>query len=294
MLRKPVAAFFPVSALALGLSFLLLCTPALGHDESTAPVPPPTLEKIADNVWVHKSHAYLKPWGNVLSQGMVVKTGNGVILIDTAWNDKDTDHLLDLIEETVGAAPKAAVVTHAHDDKMGGVGALNERGVPVVMHHWTMLDAPARGLALSTVPRSQVVFRNEADARRPARLALSADADEQPLTLTPFEGTADDGAGVVIHYPGPGHARDNIVVYYEPANILFGGCLIRHAGADSLGNTADGDVGQWAATTRNVAQTFPEAEIVIPSHGPAAGAELLAHTIAIAEQAAQKTRASRE
>ena len=294
MVRKPVAAFVPVGALAIALAVFLLCAPALAQEDAAEPASPPTLEKIADNVWAHKSYAFLKPWGNVMSQGMVVKTENGVILIDTAWNDKDTNHLLDLIEETVGAAPRAAVVTHAHDDKMGGVGALNAHGIPVVMHYWTMLDAPARGLALSTVPQSRVIFRNETDARQPVRLALAADTDEQVLALTPFEEPADDGASVVIHYPGPGHTRDNIVVYYEPANVLFGGCLIRHAITNSLGNTAHGDVGQWARTTRNAAQTFPEAKIVVPSHGPMAGAKLLGHTIAIADKAAQKTKASRE
>lgn len=86
-------------------------------------------------------------------------------------------------------------------------------------------------------------------------------------------------------YPGPGHTRDNIVVYYAPAKVLFGGCLIRPGGSDNLGNTADGDVAGWADAVRRVAAQFPEAEIVIPSHGPPGGRELLDHTIALAEAA---------
>ncbi|MHA7872001.1 MAG: MBL fold metallo-hydrolase, partial [Hyphococcus sp.] len=88
-----------------------------------------------------------------------------------------------------------------------------------------------------------------------------------------------------VFHPGPGHTRDNIVVYYEPAKVLFGGCLIRPDGSTNLGNTADGDVGNWANAVRNVAKQFPDAEIVIPSHGPMGRRALLDHTIALAEAA---------
>ena len=300
MSSKTNAALVPIAALTLALAVVLCSARALAQDEGEKPYSPPTLEKIADNVWVHKSYAFMGRWGLVLSHGMVVKTEGGVILVDTAWNDKDTHHLLGLIEEATGAAPKAAIITHAHDDKMGGMGALNERGVPTVMHHWTMLDGPARGLAASTVPQSRIVFENKenADADGPVRLVLGADGEEPALRLSPVDGATGENAarknnagdGVVIYYPGPGHTRDNIVVYYDTAKTLFGGCLIRHAITRSLGNTADGYVDRWARTTRKAAAAFPDAEIVIPSHGPAAGPELLGHTVSIA----QRTTASRD
>lgn len=88
-----------------------------------------------------------------------------------------------------------------------------------------------------------------------------------------------------VYHPGAGHTRDNIVVYFPPAKVLFGGCLIRPGDASSLGNTADGDVANWASAVRNVASAFPEAEIIIPSHGAMGGRELLDHTIALAEAA---------
>lgn len=244
---------------------LLMISAANAEDRSASP---PSLEKIADNVWVHKSYMHVKPWGLILSQGMVVKTSAGVFLVDTAWNNSDTEDLLDLIVDEIGETPKAAIITHAHDDKMGGVGALNKRGVPTIMHHWTERDAPKRGLEVSSLSQSKTFYKDE-------------NIPAEPIRVT-------DREGLFIHYPGPGHTRDNIVVYFEPARVLFGGCLIRPRDVRGLGNTADGSVSEWAATTRNVANTFPDAEIVIPSHGPMAGRALLSHTAALAEKAVAK------
>ena len=233
-----------------------------------APLPPPSLERVAENVWVHKSYRVIKPWGPILSQGMIVRTGAGVILIDTAWDDADTEDLLAMIAEAVGAAPKAAVATHAHDDKMGGVKALKQAGVETYALAASNEDAPGRGL-------------------EPAEHALDLPVGAQ--AATPFPGAP----GLSVFYPGPGHTRDNIVVYYEPAQVLFGGCLIRPGGVRNLGNTADGNAPSWAASVRNVAAMFPDAAVVIPSHGPKGGRDLLDHTVALADGAAAR-RAERD
>ncbi|MBB5517589.1 subclass B1 metallo-beta-lactamase [Amphiplicatus metriothermophilus] len=224
--------------------------------------PAPSLEPAGENVWIHKSYAVIEPWGPVLSQGLVVRTEAGVTLVDTAWNDADTEALLALIEDALGEKPSLAVLTHAHADKMGGSGALEKAVIASLAHALSNADAPVRGLA---------------PARRgePAAPGEALSAPEIP----------DD---LVVFYPGPGHARDNIVVYHRPSKVLFGGCLIRPADASSLGNTADADIANWANAVRAVAARFPEAETVIPSHGSAGGRALFDHTIALAETAANE------
>ena len=221
-------------------------------------LPEPALEKIAEGVWIHKSYGMAGKWGKVLSQGLVVKNDGGVFLVDTAWNDADTEKLLKLIEAETDELPKAAIVTHAHADKMGGMGALHAHDIKTFAHAFSNEDAPARGLAPATTG-----------------LSLSENAADASL-----------GDGLTILYPGAGHTRDNTVVYYAPAKVAFAGCLIRPGEAKDMGNTADGDVGHWAQAVRNVADAFPDAEIVIPSHGPMGGRELLDHTIELAEAAA--------
>lgn len=231
---------------------LLLLTGCASHLKSAAPeASPPTLEPVATNVWVHQSYAYVPPWGDVLSQGLVVKDGEHVYLVDSAWTDEDTALLLTQIEKVAGAPVSTAVVTHAHSDKMGGMSTLDARGVTTFALPETNEDAPARELL-------------------PAQRTVSEDERLGPLE---------------IFHPGPGHTRDNIVVYHSASKILFGGCLIRPAAATDLGNTADGDVRRWADSVRAVAARFPEATVVIPSHGAAGGRELLDHTIALAEAA---------
>lgn len=254
------------------LSLLVLNAGAVAasdpHQNKSAPAP--SLEKLADGLWLHKSYEVIEPWGPVLSQGLVLKTDLGVTLVDTAWNNTDTEELLDIIAREAGSKPTRAIVTHAHRDKMGGMAALRDAGVETYAFTMTNKDAPARSLTPA---------QNDLDLPAPSSPAtlLFGDLDPRNPSVAPmFE----------LYYPGPGHTRDNIVVYYAPAKILFGGCLIRPGGAANLGNIADGDVEHWAQTVRNVAAAFPEAEIIVPSHGNPGGRELLDHTIALAQEAA--------
>ena len=243
----------------------LSCASAPNHAQGEA-LPPVSLDTIADGVWVHRSYRVIEPWGLVLSQGLVVRTEGAVLLVDTAWTDSDTATLLHRIEEAAGTPPDRAVVTHAHADKMGGVAALTAAGVRVYATLMTNRDARRRGLT-------------------PA-----------PGVLAPFEAAGEPGvytfgdatappSPIEIFYPGPGHTRDNIVVYYAPANVLFGGCLIRPGRSKSLGNTADANIAHWGLAVRAVKARYPNAKVVIPSHGPIGGPELLDHTIALAEAA---------
>jgi len=220
---------------------------------------PPAIEPLADNLWIHKSYRDIPPWGPILSHGLIVRSEDEVVLVDSAWTDEETRTLLDLIDAKIGAAPARAVVTHAHDDKMGGVGALHAAGVVTIALDLTNRDAPGRGL----VPAVE-------------SLAL-APGDAFPLTKD-----------IEIFYPGPAHTRDNIVVYHGPTRTLFGGCLVRPGRASTLGNTADADVSNWAAAARALKTRYPDAAVVIPSHGPPGGPDLLDHTIALAEAAGDK------
>ncbi|MEM9495355.1 MAG: subclass B1 metallo-beta-lactamase [Pseudomonadota bacterium] len=235
----------------------------------------PVLEAIADGVWVHQSWTMIKPWGLILSQGLVIETSDGAVLVDTAWNDADTDDLARLVREETGMALRAGVVTHAHDDKMGGVGALTRVGVPTYAHPMSNEDAPARGLM-------------------PAAHTLALGAIGDAVSINDVLGvTGDDAPVITAFYPGTGHTRDNIVVHVKTtdgADIIFGGCLIRPRGAGSLGNTADGDVPHWAVAARLVAERFPDATIVVPSHGKTGGRDLLTRTVTLGRAAAEKQK----
>ena len=112
-------------------ALLCACTTRSDHKVSSSKLPEPTLEKIADGVWIHKSYEIIEPWGPILSQGLVVQpyASADILLIDTAWTNADTENLIALIKSELGAIPATAIITHAHNDKMGGIETLHKYGV---------------------------------------------------------------------------------------------------------------------------------------------------------------------
>lgn len=240
------ALLFWFAALTLSCATTSSPAPFVSKDVRVTP--------LASNVWMHTSYEEIAPWGRIPTNGLVVVGTDAVVLVDTAWSDAQTAKVLAWARHTLGRPITHAVLTHAHRDKMGGVGALHDAGVETWAAPQTNLDALQRGLV-------------------PARKALAFDASH----------VASLPAGLVAFDPGPGHTRDNIVVAH--GDVLFGGCLIRPPGAKGLGNTADADVGHWDEAVRAVARRFARATIVVPSHGPPAGAELLTHTIELVERA---------
>lgn len=216
--------------------------------------PPVTVEPLAPNVWLHTSYTILPDAGAFPSHGLIVRTAEQVVLVDTAWNAEQTRELLRWTQEHLSASIDVAIVTHAHDDKMGGLPALHKANVETYALDLSNRDAPMRDLM-------------------PARHDLALE-----------EGVATFAGGAVeVFYPGPGHTVDNVVVYIKEASLLFGGCLIRPGESSSLGYTADADVEHWDDAVRNVQERYAGARIVVPSHGAPAGPELLDHTLALVD-----------
>ena len=147
------------------------------------------------------------------------------------------------------AKPSVAVLTHAHEDRLGGIHEIHRRGIRTLSSRLTADLAKQQGLE---VP--QQTFD-----------------DKQNLSL--------GGRTIQVQYPGPGHTRDNIVVWIPDRNVLFGGCLIKAAQAKDLGNTKEADLQQWPRTVEKVHQEFKQARIIIPGHGDPSGIEAITRTL---------------
>lgn len=228
-------------------------TPASQSKPQEVPV---SFTLLNQGVWMHTSMKHMEKWGHVPSNGLIVEKGDFSILVDTAWNDAQTAQIISWAKDTLKKPIRWAVFTHAHDDKMGGVAALRRQGVVTYAAADSNQVAPQRGLT-------------------PAAHDLLFDAQHSTTFLDPL----------VIFDPGPGHTLDNIVVGLPAQGIVFGGCLIRPAESMSLGNTADGDISHWKTAVLAVAQRFPRALQIIPSHGPPAGRELFTLTAQLADEA---------
>ncbi len=92
------------------------------------------------------------------------------------------------------------------------------------------------------------------------------------------------GRSFTAYYPGEGHTRDNIVVWFPEARLLYGGCLVKSTEATDLGNVTEANLAAWPVTLRNVSRKFPRPRYVIPGHQSWASTESLQHTVELLER----------
>ena len=218
-----------------------------------------TFSRLADDVWMHSSRIDLPGIGPIVSNGMLVIDGERSVLIDTAWTDDQTAQILRFADEVLGKPVYRAVITHAHQDKIGGIAALHAAGVETWAHPLTNQLAPENGF-------------------EPARHTFTFADDGWALR------GADAFVGLAIYFPGGGHTRDNIAVGLPARGIAFGGCLIKGSDASTLGNLTDADVANYANAARRFGQAYPTATTIVMSHSAPEGRAAIARTIELAEE----------
>lgn len=209
--------------------------------------------QIRDDVWVHTSWHVLPGNRRFPSNGLLVRDGDALVLVDTAWGVAPTAQLLDWIDRTLRLPVKYAVATHFHDDRVGGWPALAARGIPLRLTPQTLALARAEN---NPVPDT---------AELPALAAGAA------LRLGPIE----------LFHPGHAHSADNLVVWLPDARLLFGGCAVKSHTATAIGNVADADPASWQRAITQLRTRYPQVERIVPGHQDSGGAELLEHTLAL-------------
>ena len=214
---------------------------------------PVVLQKIADGVWVHTSNYTVPGRKPIPSNGMVVEDGDELIMVDTAWGEMATKSLLEKIKADIGKPVTKLIVTHHHLDKMAGVDVMEFAGAQVFTHPLTPIKAVNAGYP---VPNTSVAALKEARSRTKV-------------------GTVE------IAYPGAAHAEENLVVYIPGQKILYGGCAIKGAEANSMGNLSDADIKAWPASLNWVKATYPETKTVVPGHGKGSDLRLIDKTLAM-------------
>jgi metallo-beta-lactamase class B len=192
------------------------------------------------------------------ANGMYVLTADGAVLIDSPWDTTQTHILLGAIRAQHGMEVRLCVATHAHEDRTGGFDQLRRWGIPTYT---------------SAATRAQCIVH------------------ENPLPQHVFLGDTTvviGGVQLDWHYPGPGHTRDNIVVWLPAQRILYGGCLVKSVESGGLGNIADADVPAWPATMEGLLARYPAPSWVIPGHQKwSRGTKALRHTLKLLKQAAK-------
>ncbi|MBL4782222.1 MAG: subclass B1 metallo-beta-lactamase [Porticoccaceae bacterium] len=211
------------------------------------------LQELTDGVWMHVS-SYVYPDGKKLSSnGLIVKDGAALTLVDTAWGELKTVALIKAIKLEINLPITRAVVTHAHSDRAAGVDVLESHGVKVFSHPLTQRITIEHGLP---VPNHTL----DALAERGSSIKLGK---------------------LTVFYPGPAHAMDNLMVWLPEEKILFGGCAVRAGASTSAGNTSHGDTASWIKVMNRVGKQYHSAKLVVPGHGEPGGVDLIEHTSAL-------------
>ena len=211
-----------------------------------------TVTPLNKNVYVHTSYGIFNktPFP---ANGLIIKTKDGVVLVDTGWDtNEDTDNTRQLIRwiaDSLHQPIRLCIVTHAHEDKVGGISELRKAGIRVVSTSLT--------------------------AQKSIKLGY-----ESPEGVLPSDTTFTIGQEPIrCYFPGEGHTSDNIVVWLPNQQILYGGCLVKSVAAFGMGNLADANLNAWAGSIRNVMSQFGTAKIVVPGHQDWSDTNALEHTL---------------
>lgn len=206
------------------------------------------LNKINDSIWVHTSYANNN--GNrIPSNGVVAVSSEGLILVDTPWMNEQTEELISLTKNVFGKDIKLAIITHAHEDRIGGIDALIKHNIDV----------------RSTAQTAELA--EKAGYKRP-----DGKLDSEPAIKL-------GDLSLETYYPGEGHSPDNLVVWFPQSEVLFAGCIVKSLDAKDLGSTSDANMQQWPVSVANLQDRYKSAKTVIPGHGEWGDVALIQHTL---------------
>lgn len=234
------------------LVLLLISLPAIGKKYARIKVAD-SLEvvQISKHTYVHVSHQTMAEYGKFTSNGLIYINGNEAVVMDTPPHNLTAAQLLGWISKTFPAVKiKAVIITHFHDDCLGGLDEFHKAGIPSYAYKLTQELAAAKKVAIP-----QHTFDSS--------LVLQVGSNQ-----------------LYSYYPGEAHTRDNIVSWIAEDKVLFGGCMIKSIGSGK-GNIADANVKAWSGTVSGVKAHFRHIKTVIPGHGVWGGKNLLNYTISM-------------
>lgn len=231
--------------LALALPCLLNAQDTIFINEDLQLLP------IGEHLYVHISWLENEQYGRFSSNGMVFIQDGKALIVDTPMKTHLIEDLTNYLKESLLAEVTLAVPGHFHDDCLNGLPYLHRIGARSIAGKKTVKICKAKELVIP-----------QRSFRKKKRLKIG-------------------DSRVELRYFGGGHAPDNIVVWFPDQKVLFGGCLIRSLTTNTLGNTGDAVMDEWAPTVTKIQRALPEIEKVIPGHGPIGDVSLLSHTIGL-------------
>src|ERR1700741_3448527 len=97
------------------------------------------------NIYVHTSYGMPDGKTPFPANGLYIVTDAGVILIDTPWDEDQTQQLIDMIAQRYGKKIVLCISTHHHGDRTAGVDLLKKHGIKTYSSLLTKQIAKQRG-----------------------------------------------------------------------------------------------------------------------------------------------------
>ena len=212
---------------------------------------------------------------NVLVAKMPDET---VVIASSPFETVSATAMVRWIQERLAPKRIIAINTHFHADGTGGNEAYSAAGVEIWASEMT------RDLHMKTADRMRTqVAEMFKDAGLRDRILRRKDVPAPNIfkAAEGFRRTFGDEE-MIVHYPGPAHSADNMVVVLPKRGVMFGGCMVRTGGSTALGNLGSANVGEWEKSASSLRQFEPR--VVIPGHGKIGGRELIEETITLARE----------
>ena len=188
------------------------------------------------------------------SNSMYLVTDKGVVLFDTPWDSTQFQPLMDSIQARHGRKVTLCIATHFHADRTAGLEFYAKKGVMTYTSRLT----------------------DDFSIKRNEKRATNLFSGDTSFIWGQYS--------FQTYYPGHGHSRDNIVIWFEKERILYGGCFVKSVENDNMGNIADANIPEWKKEVKNVMRKYPSAEFVIPGHFGWGSRDALKHTLKLIEK----------
>ncbi len=194
------------------------------------------------------------------SNSLYVVTDAGVVLIDTPWDEKQFQPLLDSIQKRHAKPVVLCIATHFHDDRTAGLNFLREKGIKTFT------------------------------SKKTAGLCKKHNGNAPEFSFAKDTVFTVGNHTFETFYPGAGHSPDNIVVWFAKEKVLYGGCFVKSTENSSLGNIADADLAAWPGSLQKTMKKFKNPEFVIPGHFGWKDKQSLHHTLRLLHKNAKSKR----
>ena len=242
----------------LGMAAVAVLPMNLHADDALQP------QKVAEGVYVFAGQGgeiSAANRGFVGNSGFIVGPA-GVVVIDTGPSHRHGARMLQAISRLTPKPVELVIITHAIQEFLFGIGAFDERGIPILAHRETVKLMKAR--CEQCLERLKPVLGEELEG---TRLVLPRREIDSSTTI--------EAAGLRLQLIHPGWASTpgDVAVFDPDSGVLFAGGMVS---SGRIPDIRDADFEGWQRALLQLASLHPAQ--VVPGHGPVSGTAAIAET----------------